>query len=344
MEPLSLPANQPPKFYRGGPQIASFRGGPPDARPPGSDDGFSPEDWIASTVASDGTETDGATVLPDGRLLRDAIKADPLAYLSPAQFAAFGPNPGLLVKLLDAGERLPVHCHPDRAFASSHLGCPFGKTEAWLIVGIEGPDPHVYLGFNRDVEMSELDEWFEEQDSAVILSAMNKVSVDVGDAILVPAGTPHAIGAGIFIVEVQEPTDFSIMLEWKKFGLPQAHEAQLGLSVAQTLQCFNRRRLTTDDLADLHRRAGAAGKPGVTTLLPASATPFFQAEEVVVDGSHDLDAGYSILVVLDGTGALHTANSNADVARGSTVLIPYSAGTTTLRGQLRAIRCLPPAS
>jgi mannose-6-phosphate isomerase len=344
MEPLSLPANQPPKFYRGGPQIASFRGDPPDVRPLGSDDRFAPEDWIASTVASDGTDTDGVTLLPDGTPLRDAISADPLAYLSPAQFAAFGPNPGLLVKLLDAGERLPVHCHPDRAFASSHLGCAFGKTEAWLIVGTEGPDPHVYLGFNRDVELPELDKWFEEQDSVVILSAMNKVAVNVGDTILVPAGTPHAIGAGLFIIELQEPTDFSVMLEWKNFGLPERHDSQLGMSVAQSLQCFNRLRLTTGEIANLHRRAGAAAEPGVTTLLPPSATPFFQAEEAVVDGSHDLEAGYSILIVLDGAGTVQTANSSIDVARGSTVLIPYSAGTTTLRGQLRAVRCLPPAS
>jgi mannose-6-phosphate isomerase len=344
VEPLSLPANQPPKFYRGGPQIASFRGSAPDVGPAQSTDGFAPEDWIASTVASDGTDTDGATRLPDRTLLRDAIDANPMDYLSPAHVAAFGANPGLLVKLLDAGERLPVHCHPDRTFASAHLGCVFGKTEAWLIVATEGPDPHVYLGFNRDVEPPELENWFEEQDSDVILRAMNKVSVSVGDSILVPAGTPHAIGAGLFIVELQEPTDFSVMLEWKNFGLPERHDSQLGMTVERSLQCFNRHRLSADDIAALHRRAGEPHKPGLTTLLPPSATPFFQAEEIVVDGSHVVEPAYSILIVLDGVGTLQTAGSSIDIARGSTVLVPYSAGTTTMRGQLRAIRCLPPVS
>jgi mannose-6-phosphate isomerase len=344
MEPLRLPANQPPKFYRGGQQITSFRSGAPDAGSAESTDGFAPEDWIASTVASDGTETDGATRLPGGTLLRDAMSADPLAYLSPAQVAQFGANPGLLVKLLDAGERLPVHCHPDRAFASAHLGCTFGKTEAWLIIGTEGPDPHVYLGFHRDVELPELESWFEEQDSDEILSAMHKVTVGVGDAILVPAGTPHAIGAGLFIIELQEPTDFSVMLEWKNFGLPERHDSQLGMTVEQSLQCFNRHRMTADDIGALQRRAAGPREPGATTLLPPSATPFFQAEEIVVDGSHDLEAAYSILIVLDGVGTLQTKGSSIDVGRGSTVLVPYSAGTATLRGQLRAIRCLPPAS
>jgi hypothetical protein len=55
----------------------------------------------------------------------------------------------VLVKLLDAGERLPVHAHPDRAFALRHLDCRNGKTEAWVVVGTSVADPVVYLGLSR---------------------------------------------------------------------------------------------------------------------------------------------------------------------------------------------------
>ncbi len=121
MEPVSLPANQPQQFYLGGPQIEAFRG-QPSAAPSQPSSTFpadptrTPEDWIASTLSKFGS-LDGATRLPDGEWLSDAVTARPEEFFSPAHIARFGANPALLVKLLDAGERLPVHCHPDRAFA-----------------------------------------------------------------------------------------------------------------------------------------------------------------------------------------------------------------------------------
>jgi mannose-6-phosphate isomerase len=347
MEPLSLPANQPRQFYLGGAEIEAFRGVPGNPAGSAQPSERAPEDWIASTVSKHGDD-DGATVLPDGRLLRDAVAADPESYFGPAHVARFGANPALLVKLLDAGERLPVHCHPDRAFAGAHLASPFGKTEAWIIIGTPGPDPHVYLGFNRDVEAGELAEWFETQDSTEILSAMNRVPVATGDAIFVPAGTPHAVGAGVFIAELQEPTDFSVMLEWRDFGLPDRHDGQLGMSAELSLECFNRKHMTDAELARYVRKA-QPNSGGTALLFPDEAEPFFQAEEIVVDDAVELDPQYAVLIVVGGAGSLTTVQSKTALTRGSTVLIPYSAGTTTLQASeraagdepLRAIRCLP---
>jgi mannose-6-phosphate isomerase len=293
----------------------------------------------------DGGELDGGE-LDGGELLSDAVAAHPEEFFSPAHIAAFGANPALLVKLLDAGERLPVHCHPDRAFAGAHLNSVFGKTEAWIIIGTQGTDAHVYLGFNRDIEAAELSNWFVEQDSEQILGSMNRVSVQTGDAIFVPAGTPHAIGAGAFIVELQEPTDFSVMLEWRDFGMPDRRDEQLGMSAELSLQCFNRHQFTDADLASCHRHApstsdGTAKRDGAGALFPKQAEPFFQAHDIVVTEATELDAQYAVLIVVEGTGTLTTPTSALELRRGSTVLIPYSAGPTTLRGNLHVIRCLP---
>jgi mannose-6-phosphate isomerase len=341
MEPVSLPANQPRQFYLGGPQIEAFRAGSGGSA---SSAARAPEDWIASTVSKHGDRDDGATRLPDGRLLREAVAADPTSFFGAAHVARFGDSPALLVKLLDAGERLPVHCHPDRAFAGAHLGSAFGKTEAWIIIGTPGADPHVYLGFNRDVDAVELEEWFENQDSEEILAAMNRVPVATGDAIFVPAGTPHAVGGGVFIVELQEPTDFSVMLEWREFGLPDRHDGQLGMSAHLSLQCFNRRRMTDADLARCVRKA-QPNTHSAAALFPDEAEPFFQAEEISVTDAVELGPRYAVLIVVGGSGSLTTAESDIDLARGSTVLIPFSAGPTTLRAaadaSLHVIRCLP---
>jgi mannose-6-phosphate isomerase len=344
MEPVSLPANQPQQFYLGGPQIEAFRGEPSTVRPhPGStfaaDPARTPEDWIASTLSKFGS-LDGATRLPDGELLSDAVTAHPEEFFSPVHIARFGANPALLVKLLDAGERLPVHCHPDRAFAGAHLRSGFGKTEAWVIIGTSDADAHVYLGFNRDVSAAELSDWFVNQNSADILGSMNRITVQTGDAIFVPAGTPHAIGAGAFIVELQEPTDFSVMLEWRDFGMPDRRDEQLGMSADVSLQCFNRHQFADADIATSHRHA-APNDGGTVALFPKQAEPFFQADDIVVIDAIELDAQYGVLIVLEGEGTVSTPKSELEVRRGSTVLIPYSAGPTTLNGNLHVIRCLP---
>jgi mannose-6-phosphate isomerase len=342
MEPLLLAANQPPQFYRGGDQIARFRGSA--AGTAASTPSRSPEDWVASTVSRFGAPSDaehGLTRLSDGRLLRHAIADEPEAFLGPDHVSQFGPNPGVLVKLLDAGERLPVHCHPDRSFAQEHLGSRFGKTEAWVVVATSGPDPHVYLGFDHDVDGTELASWFMRQDSAQILGAMNRLAVQTGDAIFVPAGTPHAIGAGLFIIELQEPTDFSVMLEWRDFNMSDLRDGQLGMSRDQALECFDRRR--RDDLAALRREA-RANAGGVTSLFPSDADPFFQAQDIVVTPACPIvvEARYSVVIVVEGAGSVVTAQSQLPVERGSTVLVPFAAGPMELRGGLRAVRCLPP--
>ena len=106
--PHRLPPNQFHRFYAGGARIDALRG------VPAGEDGR-PEDWIGSTTTEFGETSRGLSRVADGRLVRDLVQADPEALLGPAHVARFGADPGLLVKLLDAGERLPVHVHPGRA-------------------------------------------------------------------------------------------------------------------------------------------------------------------------------------------------------------------------------------
>src|SRR5439155_543884 len=180
VNPVELPPNQLHHFYRGGEAIASFRG----IR---STDDHAPEDWVGSTATMFGADGAGLSALPDGRLLRDAIAADPVAYLGPAHTAQHGTDCALLVKLLDAGERLPVHFHPDQAFARSHLGLAHGKTEAWLIVETRGERPTAWLGFREDVDLDVLAGWVDRQDRATLLDALNELTVGPGDCFFVPA-------------------------------------------------------------------------------------------------------------------------------------------------------------
>jgi mannose-6-phosphate isomerase len=335
---MRLPSNQLHHFYRGGEAIARFRG-------VAFDDEYAPEDWVGSTAAMLGQDGRGLSTLPDGRLLRDAIAADAEGFLGRAHTARYGADPGLLVKLLDAGERLPVHAHPDRAFARRHLGLDHGKTEAWLIVETRAARATVRLGFCRDVDHGTLAGWVELQDSESMLEALNELEVEPGDCVFVPAGVPHAIGEGIFLVELQEPSDLSVLLEWSGFEVDGARDGHLGLGFDLALGCVRETAVGADELARLIRKMAVVPEsaPGIRSLLPPDASAFFRAERLQPRPAVSLEPAFAILVVVDGDGQLETEDGGIlRLSRGDTALVPYAAGSTELTGRVDAIRCLPP--
>lgn len=332
-QPLRLPANLVARFYRGGSRLGSFRG-----LAAGEFDG---EDWVGSTTqAHGGPQGLGLSTLADGRLLADVMAADPLGLLGAAHMAAFGAGPELLVKLLDADERLAVHYHPSQGFARDHLDCVHGKTEAWLVLRAPS-NGAVHLGFSRDVAAEELRGWVDAQDTAAMLSALNRIPVGVGDAVLVPAGVPHAIGAGVFMVELQEPADWSLMLERAGNGPGEGSDWHLGLGADLALRAVDRGAVTAERLRDLRLTAPVPTSPGVARLLPESADPFFRAE-AVTDGAV-LEPSFAVFIGTEGTLTLTTGSKGAiELAAGETVLTPYGCGACTVSGTGSAIRCLPP--
>jgi mannose-6-phosphate isomerase len=327
--PVYLSSNQPPdRFYEGGAKIRALRG----AAAPG---GRVPEDWIASTTTLFGEAETGLSRLPDGRKFIDVVNADPEAWLGPDHVGAYGTDTKLLVKLLDAGQRLPVHLHPAQPFAQEHLDRRHGKAEAWYILD-GGP---VHLGFRRDVDRAELDAWVAGQDVEAMLEAMHAVDVAPGDSVYVPPGLPHAIGAGVFLVEVQEPEDLSILLEWKGFAIDGEAEGHLGLGFGTALEAADLRGWPADGIRQLVIRQGL----GAGTLADLSKQ-YFRAERLDISGSAELlDAGFSVLVVTDGTGTLQPANAPASpLAKGDTVAVPFAAGDLEVSGRLSLVRCRPP--
>ncbi|WP_199422925.1 class I mannose-6-phosphate isomerase [Actinotalea solisilvae] len=327
MRPITLPANQPAdRFYEGGRQIVEFRG-------TGRVASHEPEDWVASSTPVHGHAPVGLTVLPDGGLLRDAIAADPVAWLGAEHVAAYGDDPALLVKLLDAGQRLPVHVHPDVPFAEAHLGLAHGKTEAWVVL----EPATVHLGFTRDIGAEELASWVAAQSTEAMLGAMHALELAAGDAVLVPAGLPHAIGEGAFVVELQEPTDLSILLEWSGFAIDGRADGHLGLGFDRALAAVDRRGWSAEAVARL--RGATAADTG--DLLPDAAA-FFRVERW--RGGRTLEPGFAVLVVVDGAGELATDGAAVPLRRGGTVLVPAAGGPATVVGDdLHVLVCRPPA-
>ena len=248
MKPIILPANQPSdRFYAGGTAISTFRGDPPAAP-------NTPEDWVASVTAVRGEPASGLTTLPDGTLFAQAVASDPESWLGADHVRTFGSDTNLLVKLLDAGQRLPVHAHPDDGFAAAHLGTAHGKAEAWYILSPRRGSARADRG-RRPRGVQRL---VDAQDVDPLRQRMHALSVSAGDTVFVPPGVLHTIGEGILLVEVQQPEDLSILLEWRGFAIDGARDGHLGLGFDTALTAVELTARTRRE----RRGAGAARARG----------------------------------------------------------------------------------
>jgi mannose-6-phosphate isomerase len=116
-------------------------------------------------------------------------------------------DPSLLLKLLFTSQPLSIQVHPDDAFAHS-MGLPNGKTEAWYVLSA-APKAKVALGLSRRLTPQQLREAI---DDGSISELVVWHTVSAGDAIFVPAGTIHAVGAGLVIAELQQRSDTTFRL------------------------------------------------------------------------------------------------------------------------------------
>ena len=153
---------------------------------------------MASTVSAfngaEEIEGEGLGRLSGGRLVKDVIGSMPI-----------------LVKLLDSDERLVIQAHPTVPFAKARLNSAVGKTECWDFLPGTAPNACVYLGFKPGITREKWVEAFKEQKG--LLEMLHRIPVRAGDFVFVDGGVPHAIGAGCFMIELQEPSDLMVVAE-----------------------------------------------------------------------------------------------------------------------------------
>lgn len=330
MQPLILPANQPPdRFYRGGAAIKDFRRGM------AADGDFVPEDWVGSTASLFGEDKLGLTTLPDGTLLRDAIARDPVVWLGQEHVDHFGVDTKILVKLLDAGERLPVHAHPDTAFAAAHLGLAHGKAEAWFALA----DGTVHVGLRHDISRQHILDLIAHQQTDELLSLLHEVRLQPGDTLFVPPGTLHAIGRGNFVVEVQEPEDLSILAEWKTFAIDGQEHGHLGLGFELAVDAIDRRALSDAEVGALVTR-----QRNGSSVLSSLADSYFRLAHLDI-GKKDtvLPATFGVLIATRGAVRLSSGGGDVVVQSGDTALLAYAGGDITITGNGSVVAVLPPS-
>jgi mannose-6-phosphate isomerase len=289
-----------------------------------------------------------------GQTLREVLERHGLEILGRAPPArAWAARFGLLVKFIDASDRLSVQVHPDDAYASAHVPGPntdaareSGKTECWIVIHAE-PGAWLVSGLRPGTTR---DRFAEAARKGGLEELLAQRPVKAGDFVWVPAGTVHAIGPGIVLAEVQQNSDLTYRVyDWGRVGLDgkprQTH-------LREALECI---RFAGDparqgDAAANPAPAGGRGKTSDETglvidhLVDSAA---FSLSRIVLDRrpwAADTRGSCVALVVLAGKARLATGDGQTAIRAGDTILVPADAKEYALEQpeRLTVLAAAPP--
>ena len=339
-QPIFFERNRVFRVYLGGmPYAGLFNSNEP------GDNNF-PEEWVASSVKAINPqyfgERDGVSkVEGTDYWLDDLLRDCPDTMLGHRRYDC-------LVKFLDSAIRLPVQAHPTKEFSRQHFNSNYGKTEAWLVVATR-PNAKIFFGFKDKMTKERLMELesLSETDRNAMESTLSYVDAKVGDIYIIHAGLVHAIGAGCTIIEVQEPTDFTIQPErWCGDYHLSENEEYIGLSKELAMDVFN---------FDLYGEAAVnsakvtprvvSDKDGlkVEELISYDVTESFAQNRYTLTGGSVVPSfGPAVWIVLDGEVTI-TGEDYSKTVKGATYFfLPYAAeGKFTITGNATLIECLP---
>lgn len=341
--PVFFEKNRVFRVYLGGKLFSNFFGDD-------STDGFYPEEWICSSTKA---LNEGSTDEFEGLSTIKGTSVHFNELLSEEKELMLGNRDGLdvLVKALDSAIRLPVQAHPDKAFSRKHFNSEFGKAESWLVLACrEGAC--VYFGFKDGVTREDFLAAVEksETDPNAMEALLNKIPVSVGDVFFVPARAVHAIGAGCLILEVQEPTDFTIQPErfCGDYRLSD-NEMYIGLNKSTALDVFDY-SFGIDDVKKkcVKTPVTVSDENGCKkdSLISETDTPCFSLVRYTVScGKTEKLFAPCIYVVTEGAGVLTNGEDETHLKKGDYFFMPYSQNEKYFAkadGELTLAACFPP--
>lgn len=320
---------EPSRRLWGGERLTSRFGSAADAP---DDDPSEPRDPIGEAWLIYGGNR-VATGPDAGATLGELAERHGAALLGSVAAERYGRTFPLLAKLIDAAKPLSVQVHPDDAWAlseeagSGHLG----KAEAWLVLDAD-PGATIYWGFSRDVTADEVRAHVAD---ASLEDLLNRVPVAPGDVIFNPPGTVHAIGAGVYLFEIQQASDLTYRLyDYDRRGADgKRRELHLDAALA---------------VADL--RGGERAKPAAVPL-PGGWTRLVASPWFVLD-RHPLGApaeavvrptSCEVVTLVSGRAELSWPGGRETLRAGDARVIPAALGSYRAEGEGALLRSFLPA-
>jgi mannose-6-phosphate isomerase len=250
-----------------------------------------------------------------GKTLRWILERHGAAVLGSDEFARGGAARfSLLVKFLDASDRLSVQVHPDDSYAAVHHAGESGKTECWTVLHAE-PGAWLIQGVKPGVTRPQFAAALKAGQVEELLAVR---PVKAGDFIWVPAGLVHGIGPGVVVAEVQENSDLTYRVyDWNRAG-PDGKPRELQVREALETIRFG------GDMTPQGGRGKTADETGLVIehLVGCHA---FSLTRIQIDRrpwAADMDGGWVAVVVLSGAARLTTREGAMAIRAGDTVLVP----------------------
>lgn len=286
-------------------------------------------------------------VFDTNRIRNGALAGQTLAQVTAAYgeqligtrpLARYGADFPLLIKFIDANDRLSIQVHPDDAYAHTHEAATgfHGKTEAWYILSAD-PGAEIIYGLNQSVDRATFAQLVQEGSLEQVLQ---RVPVRAGDMIFVPAGTLHAINEGITLFEIQEKSDLTYRVY--DYGRREAATGQpRTLHIEKALDVM---QMTPSPRV---KQAPVPLEPDNTRLLMVACS-FFALEQWLLTTERRLTtqpASFETVTLLAGAGTLSWPAGTLSLKHGDSVVLPATLGAWTLRPttpELRMLRAYVP--
>ena len=326
-------------------------------------DGDRPEDWMGSTTEARNPGLlfeagEGLTKVVDEKgesfTLRDLFNENPEHYLGTGHCSKLGTELGFLAKLLDSSMRLHVQAHPTAKFAQTYLHSRWGKLETYLILGHrKGYEPYIRLGFQSAPSPAEWKRIVLEQDIMAMDACFEKIPVAEGEVWMVPGGLPHAIGEGLLVMEVMEPSDLVVRCEFERNGIIVPEEARfMGRSADFALQIIDYTPMSTWKVREkcmISPQIVMEDKNIVQELLIGlGQTDCFNEYRIRISGHGilPLNGKVNIGMVARGSGILNVNDEKLGVSRGSKFLLSAAADKLSIisegnDSEIEIILCSP---
>jgi mannose-6-phosphate isomerase len=349
---LPLLPNRVRRNYLGGRALDLLEGREP------ATDSNQPEDWLASTICATNPGLEpiageglGRVSLPGtGTVgLPEVLAANPEYYLGTNHVSHLGLQLGFLAKLLDSAIRLHVQAHPTATFAQQHLNSRWGKLETYVILGVRpGIDPYIRLGFQRPPSPQEWKRIVVEQDIPAMDACFDRIPIRPGEVWLVPGGLPHAIGEGVLMLEVMEPSDLVVRCEFEREGIivpPNARFMQREVDFA--LQIFDYTPLSTQRVIEKYRIAPRRISDHEELLIGPEQTSCFSIRRLTLRCGDTLPPSdrLRIGIVATGQGTLEISDQCLALSPGHRFLLAAAAPVGRLQipedETLELLICLP---
>ncbi|WP_462317177.1 class I mannose-6-phosphate isomerase [Marinilabilia sp.] len=306
-------------------------------------DSHFPEDWIGSTTRAVNkgrehlTEEGLSQINNNGNTisLKDLCEKEPLSILGSEHFEKYGANTQFLLKFLDSAIRLHIQCHPTIPFAQKFLNSNSGKTEAYVILGIreEVKQPYIYMGFQHPPKKEDFKRMIVDQDTSAILACFEKIPIKPGDVFMVPGGMPHAIGEGVFMIEIMEPTDFAVRIEFERCGYVLPEESRfMNKGIDFALSMFDYSAISIEDIKKNFFCESSVletqNKSAEYVLIDDDKTSCFKVKRLKIKDRFIKESdSFYIGVVSSGSGEIRIKDEVFQLKQGIKFFVPYKTGS-----------------